>query len=106
MIFSIINRLYKYNKIYVHYYDNTFYVITKVRSPYLAKSEHAYVIKSESSAGIFGWITVSAPFKYNVIFLVCCYFTIIAILLLYEVNANIFNISYLYIYLFGPIIYI
>jgi hypothetical protein len=43
--------------------DRTFWVITKVLSPYLAKSEHASVIKSESKAGIFGWITASAPLR-------------------------------------------
>ena len=43
--------------------ERTFWAITTVRSPYLAKSEHASVIKSESKADIFGWITVSAPLR-------------------------------------------
>lgn len=41
--------------------------MTKVRRPYLAKSEQAYVIKSESIVDIFGYMIVSAPFRYKTI---------------------------------------
>ena len=67
--------------------------MTNVRNPYLARSEHAYIMKSESNDGIFGYITVSAPFKYNTIFLLFLYFTIIPILLLSEVKGNIAKTS-------------
>lgn len=47
----------------VHYWERSFWVMTRVRRPYLAKSEHAYVMKSESIEDIFGYITVSAPLR-------------------------------------------
>ena len=86
MIFSIIRKL---NYGYVlHSGGSSFWVMTRVRKPYLARSEHAYVMKSESIDDILGYITVSAPFRYNIILPEPLSRTTIPILLLSDVNGN------------------
>lgn len=52
IIYAIISRLCYDGE--VHYGVRSFWVMTRVRRPYLAKSEHAYVMKSESIEDIFG----------------------------------------------------
>jgi hypothetical protein len=84
---------------------NYFFVITSVLSPVMERSLH-YSSMNPFFCRLLTkfFIMESAPFRYNVIWFVCVFFTMIPILLVSLLNGNMFNIWYLSYFSEGNII--